>query len=81
MFADDQQINVEANKLLIREFGLQDKSFFFSDGAQVTNFIQQTVEKAIQAQTEQASYSPLRPIAVAVLDLQMPVMNGLQVVQ
>jgi CheY-like chemotaxis protein len=56
---------------LIEDLALTAQSKFFVNGQEIIDYVQKTVIASTEA----------RPVSLMVLDMQMPVKNGLQVVQ
>ena len=76
--ADDQHINIEVLKEHFDHFELQPNCEFFFDGQQITNRTQECVKDAVCYAS--ADTKELRPIALILLDFQMPNKTGLQAV-
>ena len=65
-------MNIEALKINLKEINQIEKAFFFDDGQQVINEVKEILSKPQILQ---------RPIQALLLDFQMPIKTGIQVVQ
>lgn len=71
LFVDDSAMNLQVAKNLIQDLNLTAHARFFVNGQEIIDHVRKTL---------QSSQEP-RPIGLMVLDMQMPIKNGLQVVQ
>ena len=80
VIADDQHINAEVLKLHLDELGiLEEQCTFLCDGQATIDYVIEFVEEAIVDYPEESG--TVWPIALLILDFQMPFKNGIQVVQ
>lgn len=71
MIADDQAINLRLIEHTLSHLNLEQKAILCCNGQEVIEKVKWLV---LEAKTEQ-------PVSVMILDFQMPVKNGLQVVK
>jgi len=74
--ADDQKINLEAVKLSLESVGIIDNVSYCADGKIALDTAISRFEEALK----QYNGSPQQPISAMLLDIQMPMKSGLQVV-
>jgi CheY-like chemotaxis protein len=80
VIADDQHINAEVLKIHLDELGVpEEQCTYLCDGQATINYVIKHVEDAIVDFPEDSG--EVNPIALLILDFQMPFKNGIQVVQ
>ena len=72
VYADDQFINQQSMRLNFEDIGLGDKLTMFSNGSDVVQHFDDLLKK--QSSVEM----PFQPITMLLLDIQMPIMTGMQ---
>ena len=79
ILADDQFITKQQIRMNFGELGISDKLVLFSDGKNVVDFINGTLD-AISIRDLEEGEKPLNPITLLLLDINMPVLDGVSVV-
>ena len=75
--AEDQKINLDALQMNIKDVGIDSKCLYCNDGQKTLKVALEILEDALKM----PSTDTVRPIAMMILDLQMPYKNGIQIVQ
>ena len=77
--ADDQAINLEVMKSSLKEFNLLKKCSFAINGQEAVDQVTRTIDSLEDSILD--SSKPFRPVELMILDLQMPVLNGLDAIK
>ena len=77
--ADDQAINLEVMKSSLKEFNLLKKCSFAINGQEAVDQVTRTIDSLEDSILD--SSKPFRPVELMILDLQMPILNGLDVIK
>ena len=73
VYADDQYINRQMLKMTFQDIGLAEKLKTFSNGEEVLNFFESTLEEL-----SKDSGSSRQPVSLLLLDINMPIISGLE---
>ena len=74
LYADDQYVNRQAIKMTFEDVGLSKRLVMFQNGQEVLEFLER-----YQDNHEQSDQNVVyQPISLLLLDINMPVLNGLQ---
>jgi CheY-like chemotaxis protein len=77
--ADDQALTLEITKQILKECGVLKICQFEINGQEAINAAKILVDVALELNNEKKA--TLRPITCMLLDLQMPIKNGIEVMQ
>ena len=72
VYADDQFINQQSMQLNFEDIGLGDKLTLYSNGQDVVQHFDDLLKKQSLIEL------PCQPVTLLLLDIQMPIMNGIQ---
>ena len=75
--AEDQKVNLDALQMNINAIGLDKKCEYCIDGRETLEVAKQILEEALLKPSDER----VRPIAMMLLDLQMPYKSGIEVVK
>ena len=77
LYADDQYINEQAMEMNLKDVGLDKNYTIVSNGQEVLDSIDEVLAPYYEQPLEQATKE--QPIALLLLDINMPIMNGFDV--
>ena len=76
MYADDQYVNRQALKMtFLQDIGLAHRLVMVSNGQEVLDYFDNVLENL---DLEQDRAVPLQPVSLLLLDINMPLLSGLQ---
>ena len=78
MIAEDQLINLEVLRGYTKRLGVDHCSRFYINGQEAIDAVKYEVDNALVEFSEKSS---MKPVEIMLLDFQMPLKNGIQVVQ
>ena len=78
MIAEDQLINLEVLRGYTKKLGVDHFSKFYINGQDTIDAVKYEVDNALVEFSEKSS---MKPVELMLLDFQMPLKNGIQVVQ
>ena len=73
VYADDEAFNRAAMKAKFQEKGVESRLIMFPDGDETVKYFKSVVEV-----NQSISTLVFQPVSVLILDINMPVVNGLQ---
>ena len=73
VYADDEAFNRAAMQAKFSEMGAESRLMMFSDGEQTVNYF-----KSVVSVNQSCSTVVFQPVSLLILDINMPVVNGLQ---
>lgn len=79
LVADDQVINLHVTKSILSDIGVINNCHFFTNGQETIDAAKNAIYIALEL--NDGKRTRLRPIVAILLDLQMPIKNGLEVIQ
>lgn len=77
--ADDQALNLQITKQILSEIGKIDNCSFLVNGQEAIDKVQAEVKQAV-AKRQIGEMPIIEPVVLLILDLQMPIKTGFQVV-
>lgn len=81
IIAEDQLINVTVLKQQLQAMNLLDQCIFCFDGAEAFDVCVDTIKEAVSKCADRSHVEFVKPIALLMLDFQMPKMNGIQLLE
>ena len=67
--------------MIIHELNLQERFLTFSDGKQVLDVLEEYLNTLSLIDYDPAIKKPMQPISILILDINMPVMDGMECVE
>ena len=77
LFADDQYVNHQAFRMNLKELGLEKKIITHYDGEVVVEYFDYILDD-IDVADLNSDGTPLQPVSLLMLDINMPILNGLE---
>lgn len=74
--ADDQALNIETISRLLEKYDVLEYTSFATNGQEAIDCAKEVIQKAIKGRFA----GRVKPIGMMLLDLQMPIKNGIRVV-